>query len=270
MILKNSTSLTAKILIVEDEEVFAWHLQEILEEFGHQVLSTVASGEEAIQVAAAKEPDLVLMDICLEGDVDGVTAAAEIYLGLNIPVVYLTAYTDEETLQRALATFPFGYLTKPIQEKELHTTINVALNRHRLEQRLGKTPQSGHLGSLDGEGCVTLADHVVPIHSMETRSEERWSLTALTQAHLGVNSPNGLQFPPPQFPPPQFHFGQKVRTQGGFIGYISGMVFYPDTENWNYGVYLLSVGNGKVCEDAYAGMEEVWYVSEELSLALDV
>ena len=267
MVLKNSISLTAKILIVEDEEVFAWHLRHILEEFGHQVLSTVASGEEAIQMAAVAAPDLVLMDICLEGNIDGITAAAEIYKRLNIPVVYLTAYTDEETLQRALTTYPFGYLTKPIQEKELHTTINVALHRHRLEQRLGKTPQLSHLDSTCMEGSAKLAHHIVPIHFMDSVSEGRWSLT---RDHMGAIPRITLRFPPPQFPPPQFHFGQKVRTQRGGIGYISGMVFYPDTESWNYGVYLVSSDSGKVCGDLYAGMEEIWYVSDELTLASDL
>ena len=268
MVLKNSISLTAKILIVEDEEVFAWHLRHILEEFGHQVLSTVASGEEAIQTAAATAPDLVLMDICLEGSIDGITAAAEIYNRLNIPVVYLTAYTDEETLQRALTTFPFGYLTKPIQEKELHTTINVALHRHRLEQRLGgKTLQPSHLDSTYVEGSATWAHHIVPIHFIDSVSEGRWSLTRNQVRPIPRIT---LRFPSPQFPPPQFRFGQRVRTQRGFTGFISGMVFYPDTESWNYGVYLVSSDNGNDCGDVYAGMEEIWYVSDELTLDSDI
>ena len=263
MALRKAISLTAKILIVEDEEVFAWHLRQTLEEFGHQVLSTVTSGEEAIQTAAAVAPDLVLMDICLAGKIDGIKAAEEIYIRLNIPVVYLTAYSDEETLQRALTTYPFGYLTKPLQEKELHTTINVALHRHRLEQRLGKMAQPSHLDSTRVEVPPALTEHIVPVHSMESVSADRWSKT---RVETGPGSSIALSFPPLQFPPPQFCFGQRVRTHTGFVGYISGMVFYPDTACWNYGVYLVSSNNGKGYEDVCDGMDEIWYVSEELSL----
>ena len=259
MALKNSVCLTAKILIVEDEEVFAWHLRQTLEDFGHQILSTVTSGEEAIQMAAAVAPDLVLMDICLEGNVDGIMAAAEIYSRLNIPVVYLTAYTNEETLQRALATYPFGYLTKPLQEKELHTTINVALHRHRREQRLARSSQSSQSASLCLEGVAKISHHIVPIHSMGAVEADRWSLT---RAQVGPIHPITLRFPLPQFPPPQFHFGQKVRTKSGFVGYISGMVFYPDMKSWNYGIYLANSDDGGV----YGKNDEIWYVSDELML----
>ncbi|MCG8364344.1 MAG: response regulator [Pseudanabaenales cyanobacterium] len=262
MALKNSIPLTAKILIVEDAEFFACHLRQTLEEFGHQVLSTVASGEEAIKMAAAAAPDLVLMDICLEGNVDGITAAAEIYMRLNIPVVYLTAYTDEETLQRALATYPFGYLTKPLQEKELHTTINVALHRHRLEQRLRMT-QSSQPDSTRMEGSSTLIHHIAPISCMDSVSEDH---CPLARAQSEPIPPITLRLPPPQFPSPQFRFGQKVRTNSGVVGYISGMVFYPDLKSWNYGLYLTNADNGEVC----GKIDEIWYISEELMLDSDL
>lgn len=123
----------AKLLIVEDEGVVAWHIQEALENMGHIVVASIASGQKAIEIAAKNQLDLVFMDISLKGTVDGIEAAQEIRTRFNIPVIYLTAYADEQTLERALATNPLGYLIKPFQEKELQTTLEVALQRHKLE-----------------------------------------------------------------------------------------------------------------------------------------
>lgn len=126
----------AKLLIVEDEGVVAWHIQEALENLGHTVVASVSSGKKAIEIAAETKPDLVLMDIRLKGDIDGIEAAQEINNRFNTPIIYLTAYADDNTLERALTTNPSGYVIKPFQEKELRTTIEIALRRHRLETDL--------------------------------------------------------------------------------------------------------------------------------------
>ncbi|NES18868.1 MAG: diguanylate cyclase [Symploca sp. SIO3E6] len=131
----------AKILIVENEMLVAWHIQEALEKLGHNIIASVTSGMEAIQVPAAIKPDLVLMDIQLEDNFDGIAAAQEIHDRYDIPIIYLTAHADEDTLQRALKTNPFGYLIKPFQEKQLHTTITIALHRYQLEKYLEDTKQ---------------------------------------------------------------------------------------------------------------------------------
>ena len=128
------------ILIVEDESIVAWDIQETLENLGYQVLSRVSSGEEAIQLSETNHPDLVLMDIRLDGEMNGIQAAQEIYTHLGIPIIYLTAHADEQTLGEATTTNPFGYLVKPFRSQELHTTIQVALRRHRLDQEA----QSSH------------------------------------------------------------------------------------------------------------------------------
>jgi CheY-like chemotaxis protein len=117
----------AKLLIVEDEGVVAWHIQEVLENLGHTVVASVASGNKAIEIAAETQPDLVLMDIRLKGDIDGIEAAREIKARFHTPIIYLTAYSDDHTLERALTTNPSGYLIKPFQEKELRTTLEIAL-----------------------------------------------------------------------------------------------------------------------------------------------
>jgi CheY-like chemotaxis protein len=93
----------ARLLIVEDESVAAWYLQEALENMGHDVLGSVASGEEALELAEETRPELVLMDIRLEGEMDGIAAAEHIYSRFDIPVIYLTAHADDGTLTRAIA-----------------------------------------------------------------------------------------------------------------------------------------------------------------------
>jgi len=126
----------ARLLIVEDEEIVAFDIETTLQTLGYDVVGIVTTGEEAIATATQTKPDLVLMDIRLPGKLDGVEAAEEISQRLNIPVVYLTAHADQPTLKRAKITAPFGYLLKPFQEDELETTIEIALSRHKSEERL--------------------------------------------------------------------------------------------------------------------------------------
>ena len=122
-----------KILIVEDESIIAEDISDSLISLGYRITGMVYSGEEAIEAAAKFRPDLVLMDVNLQGEIDGITAAAEIRSRFQIPVVYLTAYTDENTLRRVNATKPYGYIVKPFEEKNLHTTIQLALHRHEYD-----------------------------------------------------------------------------------------------------------------------------------------
>ena len=146
----------AKILVVEDESVVAWHMQEALHKLGHEVIKIATTGREAIQLAAQTKPHLVLMDIQLKGDLDGIAAAKTIYFESDVPVVYLTAYADEQTLQRATETSPFGYLVKPFQEAELQATIKIALQRHQLEKAL-KDTQQWYATTLVSIGDATIA-----------------------------------------------------------------------------------------------------------------
>lgn len=126
----------SRILIVEDEEIVAFDIETILMSLDYEVLAIVASGEEAIALAEKMRPNLVLMDIMLKGSINGVEAAQKIRTSFNIPVVYLTAHTDVSTLQDAKITEPFGYIIKPFNEKELQTTIEIALLRHQAEDRM--------------------------------------------------------------------------------------------------------------------------------------
>ncbi|OUL36218.1 hybrid sensor histidine kinase/response regulator [Nostoc sp. T09] len=126
----------AKILVVEDEAIVAKDLRNRLTRFGYMVPGVASSGQDAINKALEFCPDLVLMDIRLKGEMDGVEAAQEIHKHLDIPIIYLTAYADDNTLERAKVTEPFGYLLKPFKERELQTNIEIALTKHRLEKEL--------------------------------------------------------------------------------------------------------------------------------------
>lgn len=126
----------AKILIVEDEGIEALDLQNRLIAQGYTVPDIAATGEEAVKKTEEASPDLVLMDIMLHGEVDGVTAAEQIRARFDIPVIYITAYADEDTLQRAKITEPYGYLVKPFRERELYVTIDMALYKHKMEKKL--------------------------------------------------------------------------------------------------------------------------------------
>ena len=125
-----------RILVVEDERVVAMDIKNRLNRLGYAVAAEAVSGEAAIKKAGEASPDLVLMDIMLEGKTDGIEAAEEIRSRLNIPVIYLTAHTDTNTLERAKLTEPFGYIIKPFEERALHTAIEMALYKHRMEAKL--------------------------------------------------------------------------------------------------------------------------------------
>jgi CheY-like chemotaxis protein len=125
----------AKIMVVEDEAITAKDIEARLRRMGYDVPAIAASGPEAIERAATARPDLVLMDIKLQGAMDGVQVAQELQSRFRIPVTYLTAYADDATLARAQLTAPYGYLVKPFDERELRATIQIALYRHRVEQQ---------------------------------------------------------------------------------------------------------------------------------------
>jgi len=126
----------ANILIVEDEAIIATVIAKALNKFEYEVIDILNKGEAAVVTALQKKPDLILMDIRLQGAVDGIAAAELIQEQLDIPIIYLTAYADDPTLERAKKTRPYGYIPKPFQEIELKTTIEMALYKHGFELQL--------------------------------------------------------------------------------------------------------------------------------------
>ena len=127
-----------RILIVEDEAIIAADLQRRLGRLGCEVVGMAASGEDAIRLAAVLKPELVLMDINLQGELDGTQAARHLRDKMQLPVVYLTASSDATIVKRAKLTDAFGYLLKPLDERLLHITIEMALYKHQMEQERKK------------------------------------------------------------------------------------------------------------------------------------
>ncbi|MGD2244935.1 MAG: PAS domain S-box protein [Candidatus Aminicenantes bacterium] len=130
-----------KILIVEDERIVAEDIKTKLESVGYAVAGIVSSGEGSLKKAKTLQPDLVLMDIILEGKMDGMEATAQILSRFNIPVVYLTAYSDERTLKKAKVTEPFGFIIKPFEAQDLFTAIEMALYQHKLRNMLKESEE---------------------------------------------------------------------------------------------------------------------------------
>ncbi len=128
--------VNAKLLVVEDESIVARDIQNRLRNLGYDVPAIVAYGDKAVDLAADLRPDLVLMDIFLKGDMDGIKAAELIRSRYDIPVIFLTAFADPGTLQRAKITEPFGYILKPFEERELLTAIEMALYKHEMEKKI--------------------------------------------------------------------------------------------------------------------------------------
>jgi diguanylate cyclase (GGDEF)-like protein/PAS domain S-box-containing protein len=125
-----------RILIVEDDAIIGRHIQTSLKRLGYGIAGVFSTGEEAVAQTSGLAPDLILMDISLAGALDGVDAAAAIHDQISIPIIFLTAYADPKTLQRARVTDPFGYMLKPFDERTLQITIEMALYKHRMERRL--------------------------------------------------------------------------------------------------------------------------------------
>ena len=130
-----------KILIVEDEAITALDIQKLLESMDFEVVSIVSSGMEALRKSRDLKPDLILMDILIKGNMDGIETAKEIMNLFNIPVIYLTAYSDEKTFERIKLTQPYGFITKPISYSELRASIENALYKHTLYRKLAESEQ---------------------------------------------------------------------------------------------------------------------------------
>ena len=156
-----------RILVVEDETIVRMDIKHRLGRMGYEVVGDTERGEDAVALAGELVPGLVLMDVMLAGNMDGIQAASEIYETWDSPVIYLTAYADEETLQRAKATHPFGYIIKPFEDREVYTAIEMALYRHevelqRREERKWRETTLNSVGegivAMDSNGRVTLVN----------------------------------------------------------------------------------------------------------------
>ena len=164
-----------KILVVEDENIVVMELRARLQNLDYAVVGIASSGEEAIRKTEQTHPDLVLMDIRLKGKMNGIQAAKVIRDRFATPIVYLTAFADDDTLQRAKATEPFGYLLKPFEERQLHSTLEMALQKHKLEAALQESQRRLRVYS----------NRLKTLHEIDLAILEAHSPETIAQAVLG-------------------------------------------------------------------------------------
>ena len=125
-----------KVLIVEDEKVVALDLKRRLSKLGYSVIGTASNADKVIELLKESLPDVILMDIHIQGDKDGIELAEIINANYSLPIIYLTAYSEEATLDRARSTRPYGYLLKPFSERELHVAIQVSMERFESDEKV--------------------------------------------------------------------------------------------------------------------------------------
>jgi len=165
-----SRAKVPRIFVVEDEAVIAIALQERLEALGYEVCGATARGETAVQSISESRPDLVLMDVKLAGSTDGVEVAQELREHSDVPIVFLTAYSDPELLARVARTNCYGYLVKPFEERELHATLQVVLARHAIERELREQVT---VDALTGLRNRRFLNQVLPMEVSRARRERQ-------------------------------------------------------------------------------------------------
>ena len=146
-----------KILITEDEGIVALEIRETLENLGYYVVGEAQTGQEAIELARDAKPDLVLMDITLQGDMDGIEAAERIYNLYDIPIIFLTSHSDEATIKKAMRSNPFGYLIKPFNDRELYSNIEMTLHKHSVIKKVEPNALIDSTLRLVSDAVITVA-----------------------------------------------------------------------------------------------------------------
>lgn len=166
----------ARILIVEDEKIIALDLQRRLEKFDYRVVALAATADDAVAAAEQYRPDIVLMDIMLGGERDGIDAAVDIRNRFAIPIVFLTAYADERTVERAKQAEPVGYVLKPFKERELQTTLDIALYKARVDRKLREQEElfEALLNSIADALIATTADGAVRFMNPPAQALTGW------------------------------------------------------------------------------------------------
>jgi diguanylate cyclase (GGDEF)-like protein/PAS domain S-box-containing protein len=242
-----------RILIVEDEKIIAFDLQRRLSSFGYNVVDLCTQGQEALEAATAHRPDLVLMDIMLEGSMDGIEASTQIQNRLGIPSVFLTAYSDENTLERAKNAKPLGYILKPFKERDLYSTLDIALYKAQLDKKLGEQKRwsDAILQSVnDGILALDLEDNIyfanptalmlLDIRQDEILGRNPRDVFSLTdeESHIPIRFPMGS--PESEATAREIQIrSAKLETKSGMVYHVEGRVSQLRLHNLRIGQMLV-------------------------------
>ena len=170
----------AKVLIVEDDAIIAMDLESRMKQLGYGVTAIVGYGEQAIEKAKEKTPDVVLMDIILKGEIDGIETAEEIRNQFGIPVIFITGYADKERLERAKLTYPFGFIIKPFNDKDLEITIEMALYVAKVDAERKQAEKELLQAKLKLEEAQKRTEENLRLHQIELEAQNE----KLQQAQL--------------------------------------------------------------------------------------
>jgi PAS domain S-box-containing protein len=193
------SKISPRILIVEDELLIAKGIQRCLRTYNYPDTHIALNGEKALDRVSDIQPNIILMDIMLKGDMDGIQTAKEIRSQYDIPVIYLTSYSDKTTIERAKQTEPYGYILKPFDEKELISSIEIAIHKHQIERRL-REREKWYLTVLksigdavittDAKGIITFMN---PVAEMITGYEYHKAIgQKLSDIFFTVNEDSGI------------------------------------------------------------------------------
>jgi signal transduction histidine kinase len=173
-----------RVMVVEDERIVALNLERRLTKLGYEISSLATSGSQALQAIERDKPDVVLMDVNIEGEIDGIETASRIPDAYNIPVIYLTAYSEEATLQRARDTRPYGFLLKPISERELHAAIQMVLERRRADTLVRESEQRQE--ALVQQRTAELREQIAERAKVEAALRQAQKMEAIGQLTGGI------------------------------------------------------------------------------------
>ncbi len=215
-----------RILVVEDEFVTGLEIQARLEDLGYEVLDIIDTGERAIAQAAALMPDMMIMDITLKGEMNGIEAAGIIKERYDIPVIFLTAHSDEATVQQAVQSEPFGYLIKPLEERALHTTIRMALYKHAMDKALIKSEKRYRAIAELSEDAICIIKSDLTISYLNAKSKAFFHVSNQSESPLNMDT---------VFPPSLFSFLKEqvlAVFKEGTLSRITHHFLENGEENW--------------------------------------
>lgn len=173
-----------KVLIIEDEKIVALDLRERLRNLGYAVTGIASSIEEALRKIKETRPDIVLLDIRLDHSTDGIKIAEQIRMHFKIPFIYMTAYADEGTFEAAKKTAPYGYILKPFEDKEIHTSIQIVVHKYKMEKKIREETENS-LAAILG-GAESILEEGNQKHDLETLQRVRLILNAASKINEAI------------------------------------------------------------------------------------